>query len=377
MRTLASTILLALAAASTLHAQVKVTPAFVDFGYRGHNERPLETLLIENKGPAEVTIRELKPSCSCLTVEPAVIAAPIPAGGSVTVKIGMSSGRAMGILEKHLTLVTSDARVRPVEVPIRMSVFEGFSMEPYDVHFDGVVGGAPVTMTVDVTWSARGRPPRTFTLEPGVVKDGRSGRPSEHFESKVVDVPGGKRIELTLKPTYPEGHILGNLETKLDGRLFIVPIGGEMFRGIKVVPTYFNFNRVLADDPSTFVEESVLSATDGKAFRILGITSQVTQPKDGSVKIEVEDLPRGEGASKEKGSVEHVLRARVSRAAAAAAAGAGEKPSAGRPEEKAASLTLSFSGSVTVTTDHPEKKTVTLNSFGFFDDTKRKDSKKK
>ncbi len=168
----------------------------------------------------------------------------------------------------------------------------------------------------------------------------------DHLTAKVTDIPGGKRIEVTLQPSHPEGRIWGNLEARLDGKLLLVPVVGEMFRAIKIVPTYFNFSRVSADDPASFVEESVFTSTDGRTFKILSMTPKFTRTTGPEVRLEVEEKPAAAAPG-----LEHVLRARIS---------GGEKHPPG-----------SFSGTVLVKTDHPEKLEVTLNFFGFFAEPKK------
>ncbi|MBI4601356.1 MAG: DUF1573 domain-containing protein [Planctomycetes bacterium] len=344
-----------LVSADPAAGQLAVSPPVLDFGDRGHHETPSDFLEIRNEGTEPLAIREVRQSCSCITLDSAAAKAPIPPGGSVKLQVHMASGRAIGKLEKHIDILPVDPRVRPVRVAARMRVFDGFSQDPLDLRFDGIVGGPPITRSFEVrrpgdAGAAAGPP---FSLEAGAVKEsfGASPRAVPHFTAKVVDVPGGKRVDVTLGPTHPEGRVYGNLECKLEGKLLVVPITGEVFRGIKVVPTYFNFNRVVAGDPSTLLEESVLTSTDGRPFRITGMAVKFTRRPVDDAQVAVEDVPRGGTA--EAGAPEHTLRARIS---------GGAKP----PRD------ASFSGTVTVTTDHPEKPQVVVNFFGFFAEGKVK-----
>ncbi len=170
---------------------------------------------------------------------------------------------------------------------------------------------------------------------------------SAYFSTKVTDLPGGKRLEVTLLPTHPEGRIWANLETRVDGKLLVVPIVGEMFRHIKIVPTYFNFSRVSKDDPESFVEETTLSSTDTRAFKLVSITPSFTQRPSETCSVEIEDTSVKGGAA----GLNHVLKARIS---------AGNLPVPG-----------SFSGKVVIKTDHPDKPEITLNLFGFFAEPKK------
>jgi hypothetical protein len=127
-----------------------------------------------------------------------------------------------------------------------------------------------------------------------------------------------------------------------------VPIAGEVFRYIKIVPTYFNFSRVSDDDPSSFVRESKLSSTDGRPFKILSSTPSFQRTPDPAVTLSIEST----GESAGKSATEHTLRARIGSGKKAVAKG-------------------SFSGKVIVKTDHPDRPELTLSFFGFFDERRR------
>ena len=121
----------------------------------------------------------------------------------------------------------------------------------------------------------------------------------------------------------------------------MLPITGDMFRGILLRPKYFNFNRVETATAATHVEAAVLRAIDGRPFKILGMTSRLTRPKK-NPRFTVElSLDSGQDVD------EHVIQARV------------VAPD-GFPEG------TSFSGKVTVETTHPYKPWIELGFFGFF-----------
>jgi hypothetical protein len=342
---------LSLAVAPAALAQVKVTPGFLDFGERGHMEKPSAEIVLENGSQKPLTIWEMKPTCGCIQLEPPALVNVIPPGGSAKVKVSMGSGRAMGSLDKSIEISTSDPATPRLTIPAKMRVFTGFVSAPLDLKFDGVFGGAPVTQSVEVKRrSAAALQPFTLTVERVVEPSGArpAQTPSPYFTHAVSDIPGGKRIDLTLDPKHPEGLIRGEIEARLDGKPFIVPIAGEMFRFIKVVPTYFNFSRVAADDPSSFVRESKLSSTDGRPFKILAAIPTFLRSPDPEVTLAVEVLGEGPG----KPAAGHTLRARI---------GSGKK-----------ALTKgSFSGRVAVRTDHPDRPELTLSFFGFFDERRK------
>jgi hypothetical protein len=207
-----------------------------------------------------------------------------------------------------------------------------------------------VTQGVEIKWRSPGKASSGLSLSVEEVLDMRSAGPvpSPHFTARVSDIPGGKRIEVTLDPKHPEGLIRGEVRARLDGKPFVVPVAGEMFRCIKVVPTYFNFSRVSQDDPTSFVRESKLSSTDGRPFKVLSATPAFLRSPDPAVTLEVQATGEGPG----KPALEHELKARI---------GSGKK-----------ALTKgSFSGKVVIKTDHPDKPELTLSFFGFFDERRK------
>lgn len=376
-------LILACGSSPRLEAQTQLRPDRVDFGDCGHNEKPSAKVVIENRGASPLTIREIRTSCSCIDVSPRTIQMPIAPGGSETITVSMGSNRAMGVLDKYLTIVAADAAIRPVTLPVHMRVFPGFAMEPRELRFDGVCGGRPLTLGLELRRKDR----RPFTLTLDGVKDVNPPRVNPHFEGKVGDLQeGARRIELTLKPTHPEGKIWANLEARLDGKLLVVPVVGEMFRWIKVIPTHFNFSRVSSDDPSTFIEESVLTSTDEKPFKILAMTPTFRGPAPAGIRLELEL----KGAKPGDASTEHVIRARIvppqppavgaqqegptspggpasqGGAPAGGAGGAPAGPPAPGPKAPAQPpFQGSFSGTVVVKTDRPEKPELKFQFFGF------------
>lgn len=337
-------------------AALRVEPRALDFGERGHNERPELRLTLKNAGNRPLVISELKSSCSCLTLRPRLLSEPLDPGTARTVKVTMSSGRAMGLLDKYIAIYTGDggggsgggprrgsgAKGKPtVKVPARMRVFNGFDMEPRQVRFEGEVGGNAVTETVDIKWTARRLAPPKITFEvERVVPWGAAGKSlGKHFLTRVEDIPRGKRLYLTLKSTHPEGRVAANVRARLNGLPFEVSVAGEMFRGIKVSPNHLNFNRVELDDAKTLEQESKLISISGQPFDIREGRARIQRSPDGDLDAEVDWRPVD-------GGTKHILRVRL-------------LPGAGRMEG-------SFYGTVVLKTDHPEKPELELRFFGFF-----------
>jgi hypothetical protein len=244
---------------------------------------------------------------------------------------------------------------------MKMQVFQGFSMEPRDFRFDGVCGGEPITKSVDIFTKSRSGQGKAFALEVLDVWDGgKPLRKNPHFKARVVDVEGRKRIQLTLQPTHPEGRIWGTLHARLDGKPFVVPVAGEMFRWIKVLPKYFNFSRVSRDDPESFTEDVVLESTDGREFTILSAEAEFRMANPPGVQLEITSV---EGKLGEK-ALRHRLRARVKEPQRL------QQPP--KDKDKGFKAQGSFSGKVRVKTDHPEKPEILLSFFGFFAASRQK-----
>ena len=334
-------ILAHLAPAAAL-AQLSVSPRAIDFGEHGHEARRKAELTLENRGSEPLTISEIHPTCGCIEVRPPALAEAIPAGGSVRLTVTMSGGRAMGVLEKAIEIRPRAGA--PLRVPVTMKVLHEFRMEPRELRFDGVVGGEPITAEVRVERSG-GKP---FELEPVAVRSRGGADPSAHFRLAAKEAGKGRILEVTLLPTHPEGRIWCDLEARVAGKRLVVPIAGEMFRGIKTVPLFFNFIRIVPSVPASHVEESVLTSTDGLPFEILEAAPTFQARPGQDVEIVLE--PR---ASEDR--TRWTLGARL-----VPAAGRESLPSDGR-----------ISGTVRVRTDHPDKEEILLRFFGFFAPAKR------
>ncbi|HZN59496.1 MAG TPA: DUF1573 domain-containing protein [Planctomycetota bacterium] len=341
-------LLLTAGAGPAIFPQIVVTPEALDFGERGHNESPNERCLLTNRSDAPIRINELKASCGCMKVEPARPEVVVPPGGSYDFTVTMSSGRALGRLDKFIDVLGADPTRPLARIPARMRVLDGVSTEPRDLRFDAALGGPTVTRTLEIKKTSASGGPSAITLSDVRLAGPASQKTAPPFATRVIELAGGaKRIEITLQPGLPEGRFQANFEAKVDGKRLVVPVSGEIFRGILVTPTYFNFSRVDHDDPKTMLEELELKSTDGKAFRVISMSPSFTQKPSGDVRLELEDS----AASAAGGSKDHVLRARIR---------GGEPPSLG-----------SFSGKVIVRTDHPEKPELTLQFFGFFAERKK------
>ena len=328
----------------TAGGRLSVSPNALDFGERGHRERPSATLRLSNDGDGPLTIAAIEPSCSCIELRPDRGPAPLTPGKSMEIAVTMGSGRAIGKLEKHITIRT-DGAPGLVRVPVGMRVFDGLSQEPRDVVFEGVVGGDPATRTIDLVWSrGRSRPDAQFAVEQVIgayQRDDVTGPIGRFFSHRVEPIANGWRLLISVLPEHPEGRIGATVSCRLGGKTLEIPVRGEMFRGVLVSPTSINFSRVDVNERETFVEEIRLAATDGRPFAVLASTVAVA-PRTRIPGLDLAFTPRpvDDGRS---WILEFALRV----------------PGPVWPRG-------SFSGTVTLATDHPEKPAIELPFFGFF-----------
>ncbi len=335
-------------------AQIVVEPPALDFGDRGQNDQVQAEITLKNTGGDPVWIRQIKKGCDCIRLSPSQIQDAIPGGGSVQIQVTMGSGRAMGRLDKWITILLRDLRKPQIRVPVSMRVLDGFEMDPREVRFEGVVGGQPEQKAVEVK-TRRGRTPVPIQLEIKEIRSRFNRSSDRHLQAKVVSVPGGKQIVIQLSPTHPEGIIAAELEARLNGKALFVPIGGVMFAWIKVSPNYINFSRALEGKPDTTTREVILSSTDGRPFKILDIKAQAYRRGEKTVRLEFTTIPVGGPSSAletEASSLIHKITCRVFR---------GEITNA----------QATFFGTVTVRTDHPQKPEISLKYSGFFASPKK------
>jgi hypothetical protein len=348
-RLLSALLLLSLVSTPAARAQLQVLPPSIDFGERGQNERPEATLTLRNTGSRPLLVREIKKSCDCLGFFPPQLNGPIPPGGTSQIKVSMGSGRAMGLLEKRITIVTQNLEQPELVIPVAMRVFDAFEMEPRSVSLEGVCGGAPAQAAVEIKLRP-GRRPQPVRLEVKTVRSVFTRPSGQYLRATIESIPGGQRIKLELDPRHPEGPISAEVEALLEGKPLFVPVNGEMFAWIKVSPNYINFSRATEEDPASTVREVVLTATDSTPFRVLDVSARPYRPGEEAAKIEfsVEAAPRAPAGAP---STVQKVTCRVLRA---------------QGKE------TSFFGTVTIRTDHPRKPEFTLKYSGFFPAAKPK-----
>ena len=339
---------------SSAEAQLKSEPATIDFGARGHNERPEMLVVVRNTGPKPVVVRELKRSCDCIDVAPARPSGSIPPNGMIQLRVSMGSGRAMGRLDKRLSIIPQDPKVPALEIPVVMSVLEEYHLEPFGgVCLEGIVGGSPKNAFVDLTrrLGAGRTPAGGIEVKIRGFRDGFQKGSSKHLSAQVSAIPLGQRITVEVDPRHPEGIISSELEAEVGGKALVISVTGEMFAWIKASPTFVNFSKATPADPQSTERELILESTDETPFRLLDITykAQRQGEKLAALTFKAEGLVGPIGSEKRAEDGAQALRHRIQCFL-----------SKGEGKEQ------SFFGTITVRTDHPQKPVVTARYSGFF-----------
>ncbi|MBN1417620.1 MAG: DUF1573 domain-containing protein [Planctomycetes bacterium] len=302
---------------------IRVEPAVLDFGERGHDERATLPLLVRNAGDEVLQLGEIYSSCDCTKWSFARGSKTIPPGGDAELRIRLSTGPVLGTLDKYVRISSNDTTHPEVRVPVRASVHANVEMTPRFLEaFNGSKEGDPVTQTVTLTY----REPRGERMKLEKIQTS-----APHFAAKAEPLEedrNGFRVHVSLLPTAPEGKVSGNVEAVLDGRKFIIRVHGEMFRGIRILPNFINFNRI--EDPGRAHVRFRLESTDGFPFEILEIRSD---PAWLAFQVRPEDT-----------YLAHDVTARIATS---------EKPDR-------------FYGKIRIQTSHPEKPLLEVPFSGFF-----------
>ena len=265
--------------------EVTLEPRSVRLGAIGHRETRSVDFTLTNHGSHPLTIEEAKPSCSCMTLD--FSRKPIPAGEGRRGKVTISFGRGYGKFHKQV-----DFRLKGRRDPISLHVFANFhpgvrveQLElVLDAHYGG--GGPTPTQILEIrSVVAKGPPPVVTELE--------WARGGEHLSLRAV--PPGRdraRIEVGVGAEHPAGAIAAELRGKINGRSFVLPVRGNVYRGIRLSPPHANFNVV--KDANDWVEKVELHATDATPFKILNI-SYTARPRALELIPEIESEETGPG----------------------------------------------------------------------------------
>lgn len=108
--------------ASVVGPRILVEKTLVDFGTIKTNEKSTREIRITNTGPAELTIRSIRTSCSC--VEAFADKIILKPGASTTIKIVFDTNDRLGAEEKIISIFSTDAANSIVVVKLKAVVVE-------------------------------------------------------------------------------------------------------------------------------------------------------------------------------------------------------------------------------------------------------------
>jgi len=305
-------------------ADPTLEPALVRVGAVGHREERVATFALVNPGEAPLEILDVKPSCSCLDVR--FDRAPVPAGGRREGTVSIHFGRGSGSFHKQVDILVAGRR-DPLSFHIYANFHPGVRADLLEIVLDGTLGGGgPKPREVfELRTLAPGEPP------PQV--DGVRIERGAHLVARLIEPgPDRARIEVAIAADHPEGAVAGELIATVNGRLFVVPIRGHVYRGIRLDPALVNFNVVRTDaDRRQAIE---LIPADGRGFALSAVRYE---PRPGSPPLvpEIVRTPREDG---------------------------GWSLSLALPP--AEGVKGGFGGVLVVETDHPEKPRLEITVFG-------------
>lgn len=268
-------LLLLAAEARAADGEPAIEPALARLGPVGHREERSVSFALANPGPTPLEILEVKPSCSCLEVR--FDNAPIPAGGRREGTVVVSFGRGTGSFHKQVDIRVAGRR-EPLSFHIYASFHPGIRADLLEIVLDGTLGGggAKPSEVFELRSIAPGEPaPAIAELR---IEKG------EHIAARLLEPgPDRARIEVAIAPGHPEGPIQGELTAKVNGRLFILPIRGHVYRGIRLDPALVNFNVVRTEaDRRQSIE---LIPADGRAFTLGEVRFE---PRSGTPALAIE-----------------------------------------------------------------------------------------
>ncbi|WP_018342913.1 DUF1573 domain-containing protein [Cytophaga aurantiaca] len=108
--------------ASVTGPKILVDKTFVDFGSIKTNEKTTREIRITNSGMADLTIRSVRTSCSC--IEAFADKVTLKPGASTTIKIVFDTNDRLGVEDKMISIFSTDAANPIVIVKLKATVIE-------------------------------------------------------------------------------------------------------------------------------------------------------------------------------------------------------------------------------------------------------------
>ncbi|HNU26340.1 MAG TPA: DUF1573 domain-containing protein [Planctomycetota bacterium] len=244
--------------------QVELSAPALDWGKCGHRQELTKTVVIKNAGGGQLKIEQLKSSCGCTALK--IDKQTLGPNESAELSVVLSTGTLMGYLQKYLEFHTNDPRRPVVRIPVLARVHDDVKAEPWVLpQFTAVAEGPPVTQEFTLAWRAKAA--RSLVLENLRCTDKAMRATAAPITSGGITV--GYKLAVTVTPPAAEGLFNGNILADLNGLPWEFRVYGQVFVGIIVEPTYFQFGRI--DDPENAQSSIDLKSADGTPFRLLDV----------------------------------------------------------------------------------------------------------
>jgi hypothetical protein len=207
-----------LARAGDQQPRLVVDQPVFDFGAVEQGERVEHVFKVRNGGTAPLRVRHVKSTCAC-TVG-AVVGRELATDDETWVSVQLDTRELAGPTTKTITLYTNDPVHPAAGLSLTGTVLADVVVEPRMIYLGKPVVGDAALRTAQIR---PGRPEGTARVT-GV-------RAPQFLEARVVDGDevGRQRLEVSLTPDAPPGHLHGDvvLETSGgEGPLITVPVFG-------------------------------------------------------------------------------------------------------------------------------------------------------
>jgi hypothetical protein len=199
-------------------------------------DAPFAKWILENKGDADLIIKETVSSCGCTVVQLAEEAKIIRPGGSLELKAQFQSAGRRGEQIKTVAVHTNDPIEPKVDLQFHAKVEVLFEMNPAQrVNLQAVQRGQTAKRTLDITPAAEKK-----SLELTEFKIKNPGLLQTAVEPLPSASGPGHRIRFTVADTAPMGQMIteAELKLKIDGleKSANVPIYFEVVADLTASP---------------------------------------------------------------------------------------------------------------------------------------------
>ena len=265
---------------------VRFDPPAIEIGAVGHRQKvPFEWKFTNGTGD-KIDVLKVSESCGCLSSED--LRLTLQPGESATGRTVLSVGTNFGSMQKYV-LVTirhvATSRNETLKLPIRWKCHPGLVRpKPGSFSLTGAVGTVTEEGESQVTLKRVKRTGTPLQLEE-LRADGLS-KSAGQFDVTQESRPDEVTLTVRLRPTHPESRVSGYVKAKVDGLPIVIPVRGQVYRGLRTDPNYFQFGQIR--NPRKAVQTVAVTAVDGVEFDITSIDADPTC-------VEVEFEPREGG----------------------------------------------------------------------------------